>query len=100
VVFDIIASDALEWVIGGKADTNAAMTAMLTQISSAVKELGQSKNNSMDQMLPMMMAMMMMGKGGGGGAQVAAAPPPPAAGPPPGGPAGNVVVEVNGRRYA
>jgi len=45
-VFQTIAPDVLEWVIGGKADTNAALTAMLTQISSAVKELGQSKNNS------------------------------------------------------
>jgi hypothetical protein len=95
-VFATISPDVLEWVIGGKADTNAAMTAMLTQISSSLKDLGK-KDTSSDSMMPMMMAMMMMGKGGGGGAQVAAAPPPPPSGPPPG---GLVNVEVNGRRFA
>jgi hypothetical protein len=79
-MFDTISPDVLNWVIGGKQDTNAALTAMLTQITGSLKELGANKSSSMDQMLPMMMMMMMMGKGGGGGQQVVAAAPPP---PPP-----------------
>lgn len=79
-MFTTISNDVLGTVIGGKADANEALTGMLTQISGAIKDLGNKPKDSMDPMA-MMMMVMMMGKGGGGGAQQVAAAPPPE--PPP-----------------
>lgn len=82
--FTSISSEDLNKVAGGAArvtarasGANDQLTAMLTQITSSIKDLAGSKQGGMDPM--MMMMMMMMGGGGGGGA---AAAPPPAAAPP------------------
>ena len=76
-MFTTIAPEALDGVTGGKGDANEALTAMLTQISSSIKELANNNQSKSGFDPMMMMMMMMMGKGGGGGgAQVAAAPPP------------------------
>jgi len=45
---------------------NDQLTAMLTQITSSIKDLAGQQNQGMDPMM-MMMMMMMMGGGGGGG---------------------------------
>jgi hypothetical protein len=46
---------------------NDQLTAMLTQITSSIKDLAGSQSSGMDPMM-MMVMMMMMGGGGGGGA--------------------------------
>lgn len=70
-----IAPAELTNVTGGATDTK--LTAMLTQITDALKDVSQPKTSSMDQMMPMIMMMMMGGGGGGSGGAAAAAPPPP-----------------------
>jgi hypothetical protein len=57
---------------------NSEITALLTQVTSSIKDLANQKPSGMD---PMMMMMMMMLGGGGGGGAVAA--PAPAAAPTP-----------------
>jgi hypothetical protein len=76
--FESIGTDSLTIVSGGarKSDADAQLTAMLTQITSSIKEVANTKNQGMDPMM-MMMMVMMMGGGGGGGSQVVAPPPPP-----------------------
>ncbi|MDQ3336549.1 MAG: hypothetical protein M4D80_15385 [Myxococcota bacterium] len=71
---------------GGSSDQ---LTAMLTQITSSIKELGNKQSGGMD---PMMMMMMMMMGGGGGAAGGAAAAAPVAATP-----VINVEAAVSGR---
>jgi hypothetical protein len=85
--FTSIATEDLNKVAGGAArvtarssGANSEITAMLTQVTSSIKDLAGQKQSGMDPMM-MMMMMMMMGGGGGGGA--AAAPPPPAPAAPP-----------------
>jgi hypothetical protein len=60
--------------------SNSEITALLTQVTSSIKDLANQKpSGGMDPMM-MMMMMMMGGGGGGGGGQVAApaaAPTPP-----------------------
>jgi hypothetical protein len=82
------APDALETIdpaqltqVAGGASSNDQLTAMLTQITSSIKDLASSKGSQSDPMQMMMMMMMMggFGGGGGGGGYVAAGP---AAGPP------------------
>ncbi len=74
----------LEHVAGGASRVSARsggseqLTAMLTQVTSSIKDLANNQNKG--GMDPMMMMMMMMGQGGGGGAAAAPAAPPP---PPP-----------------
>ncbi len=51
---------------------NEQLTAMLTQVTSSIKDLAGNQNKGgMDPMM-MMIMMMMMGGGGGGGAAAAA----------------------------
>lgn len=70
----------LEQVAGGAARGSSAggsseLTAMLTQITSSIKDLSsQNSNSGSDPMQMMLMMMMMGGMGGGGGGVVAAAP--------------------------
>ena len=54
---------------------NSEITALLTQVTSSIKDLAGQKSGGMDPMM-MMMMMMMMGGGGGGGAVAAPAPAP------------------------
>ncbi len=85
--FASISAEDLNKVAGGAArvtarssGSNSEITALLSSVTSSIKDLaGQKSSGGMDPM--MMMMMMMMGGGGGGGGQVAAAPPPPAAPP-------------------
>jgi hypothetical protein len=65
--------------VAGGTSSNDQLTAMLTQITSSIKDLASSRNNSGGDSMTMMMMMMMGGMGGGGGGYVAAAP---VAGPP------------------
>ena len=82
-----ISADDLNKVSGGAArvtarssGSNSEITALLTSVTSSIKDLaGQKSSGGMDPM--MMMMMMMMGGGGGGGGAVAAPPPAPAAPP-------------------
>lgn len=80
--FEAIALEALQNVAGGAARSKSGdseITAMLSSITSSIKDLSSSKNNqSMDPMM-MIVMMMMMGGGGGGGGVLAA----PAVGAPP-----------------
>ena len=80
-----IAPSLLAHVTGGasrvssRSGNNDQLTAMLTQVTSSIKDLAGSKQSTgMDPMMMMMMGGM--GGGGGGGQQVAAAAP---AAPPP-----------------
>ena len=82
--FASISTADLDKVSGGasrvtsrSSGSNSEITAMLTQVTSSIKDLASSKSSS--GMDPMMMMMMMMMGGGGGGGAVAA--PPPAAPP-------------------
>ena len=75
---ETIDPDTLETVAGGASrvssrvsGSNDQLTAMLTQITSSIKDLANTKSGGMD---PMMLMMMMMMGGGGGGGAVAAAP--------------------------
>jgi hypothetical protein len=68
--------NALEKVAGGASrGSSDQVTAMLTQISSSIKDLAGQKSSGSDPM-QMMLIMMMMGGfgGGGGGGGVVAAP--------------------------
>ena len=70
---------ALEQVAGGVSrGSSDQVTAMLTQITSSIKDLAGQKNSSTDPMQMMLIMLMMGGLGGGGGGVVAA----PAAGQP------------------
>ena len=90
--FESIAVDSLADVTGATSHTNAQLTAMLTQISSSIKDVANNKNQNQIDPMMMMMMMMMGGSGGGGGSQVVAAPPPQVA--------PNVIrVSVGGRRW-
>jgi len=86
--FEAIDPTALETVAGGAArvsgggSSNDQLTAMLTQITSSIKDLAASKNTGTDPMTMMLMMMMMGGMGGGGGGGGYAAAPFGAAGPP------------------
>ncbi len=84
--FASISAEDLTKVAGGAArvtarssGANSDLTAMLTQITSSIKDLAGQKSGGMDPM--MMMMMMMMGGGGGGGGSVAPAPAAPATPP-------------------
>jgi hypothetical protein len=57
--------------VSAKSGGNDQLTAMLTQITSSIKDLASSQSSGMDPMM-MMVMMMMMGGGGGGGAGYAA----------------------------
>lgn len=80
-----IAPSLLAHVTGGasrvssRSGNNDQLTAMLTQVTSSIKDLAGSKQST--GMDPMMMMMMMGGMGGGGGGQQVAAAAPAA--PPP-----------------
>jgi len=72
--FAQIEPDALETVAGGARSTrssDADLTAMLTSITSSIKDLA-GKNNQTDPMQMMLIMMLMMGGGGGGGGVVPA----------------------------
>ena len=73
--FASIDPTTLEQVAGGasRGSSNDQVTAMLTQITSSIKDLASSNNSGSDPM-QMMLMMMMMGGFGGGGGVVAAAP--------------------------
>jgi hypothetical protein len=61
-----IAPDVLENVSGGKNDDS--LTALLSQITSSLKDLGYNHGNTSNtDMMLMMMVMMGGGFGGGGG---------------------------------
>jgi hypothetical protein len=55
---------------------NSEITALLTQVTSSIKDLANQPSGGMDPMMMMMMMMMMGGGGGGGGAVAAPAPAP------------------------
>jgi hypothetical protein len=75
--FASIDPTALQQVAGGVSrGSSDQVTAMLTQITSSIKDLAGQKNNSSDPMQMMLIMLMMGGMGGGGGGVVAA----PAAG--------------------
>ena len=74
--FASIDPNALEKVAGGASrGSSDQVTAMLTQISSSIKDLAGQKSSGSDPM-QMMLIMLMMGGfgGGGGGGGVVAAP--------------------------
>ncbi len=83
-----ISADDLNKVSGGAArvtarssGSNSEITALLTSVTSSIKDLANQKpSGGMDPM--MMMMMMMMGGGGGGGGAVAAPAPAAPATPP------------------
>ena len=82
--FAPIDSADLETVAGGATRSSskggdAELTAMLTGITSSIKDLANQKNQGTDPMQLMLMMMVMGGFGGGGGAvaaPIAAAPTP------------------------
>ncbi len=80
--FEPITSEDLTTVAGGASRVSSKssddLTAMLTQITSSIKDLASSKNTGTDPMQMMLMMMMMGGMGGGGGGGFAS----PVAGPP------------------
>ena len=53
--------------VSARSGSNDQLTAMLTQITSSIKDLAGSQSSGMDPMM-MMVMMMMMGGGGGGAA--------------------------------
>ncbi len=68
--FESINPDHLATVAGGARTSSSGsseLTAMLTQITSSIKDLASSKNTGSDPMQMIMMMMMMGGMGGGGG---------------------------------
>jgi hypothetical protein len=84
--FASIDPSALEQVSGGTSrGSSDQVTAMLTQISSSIKDLASQKSSGSDPMQMMLIMLMMGGMGGGGGGVVAA----PAAG------AGTPVINVD-----
>jgi hypothetical protein len=62
---EAIAPDVLETVSGGKNDDS--LTALLSQITSSLKDLGYSHSNTSTTDMMLMMMVMMGGFGGGGG---------------------------------
>jgi hypothetical protein len=82
--FEAIALEALQNVAGGAARSSkgdSELTAMLTSITSSIKDLANNQNQGQDPMQMILMMMMMGGFGGGGGgggyiAAPAAATPP------------------------
>ncbi len=75
--FEAIALEALQNVAGGAArskGSDSEITAMLSSITSSIKDLASSKNNSSMDPMQMILIMMMMGGMGGGGGGVIAAP--------------------------
>jgi len=74
--FASISTEQLANVAGGasrsSAGGNAELTAMLTSISSSIKDLASQNNSGGGDTMQMMLMMMMMGGGGGGGGAVAA----------------------------
>lgn len=75
--FEAIALEALTKVAGGAARSSkgdSEITAMLSSITSSIKDLGSKNNQSMDPMQMILIMMMMGGMGGGGGGGVIAAP--------------------------
>jgi hypothetical protein len=73
--FASIDLNALEKVAGGASrGSSDQVTAMLTQISSSIKDLAGQKSSGSDPMQMMLIMMMMGGFGGGGGGGVVAAP--------------------------
>jgi hypothetical protein len=80
--FQTISPSSLAAVTGGASTSsqNTQLTAMLKDISSAIKDAADAKNKGQDPTQLMMMMMMMGGLGCGGG-QAAAAPPPQAPAP-------------------
>lgn len=81
---ETIDRDALADVSGGRSTSRSGsddqLTAMLTQITSSIKDLASNRNQS--DPTQMLLLMMMMGGMGGGGGGVVAASPAAAAGPP------------------
>ena len=76
--------------VTGRGGGDDQLTSMLQQITSSIKDLANTRNQSdPTQMLLLMMMMGGMGGGGGGAAPVAAPPPPPQ---------GGTYVKVNVRR--
>jgi len=70
--FAQIMPEDLEAVSGGatsRSSSNDQLTAMLTSITSSIKDLA-NKNNQTDPMQMMLIMMLMMGGGGGGGGGV------------------------------
>jgi hypothetical protein len=76
--------------------SNDQLTAMLTQITSSIKDLASQQNQGMDPMM-MMMMMMMMGGGGGGGAAGGGGYPAQVAAPQPAMPVINITTDVRRR---
>ena len=72
---------------------NDQLTAMLTQITSSIKDLAGQQNQGMDPMM-MMMMMMMMGGGGGGGGVAGGGYPAQVAQPQPAMPVINITTDV------
>jgi len=73
--FASIDPTALEKVAGGASrGSSDQVTAMLTQITSSIKDLASQKNSGSDPMQMMLIMLMMGGMGGGGGGGVVAAP--------------------------
>jgi hypothetical protein len=75
--FDAIDPAALETVAGGAArgsskGGDAELTALLTNITSSIKDLASSNKNQTDPMQLMLMMLVMGGFGGGGGGAIAA----------------------------
>jgi hypothetical protein len=71
--FASIDPSALEQVSGGTSrGSSDQVTAMLTQISSSIKDLACQKSSGSDPMQMMLIMLMMGGMGGGGGGAVAA----------------------------
>jgi len=64
--FVSIDTDALETVAGAASKNDESLNVMLTQITSSIKDLANTKNQGTDPMQLMLM-MMLMGGGGGGG---------------------------------
>lgn len=74
---ETIALEALQNVAGGAARSSkgdSELTAMLSSITSSIKDLAASKNNQSMDPMQMILIMMMMGGGGGGGGGVIGAP--------------------------
>ena len=71
--------------------SNDQLTAMLTQITSSIKDLASQQNQGMD---PMMMMMMMGGGGGGGVAGGGGGYPAQVAQPQPAMPVINITTDV------
>ena len=78
---ETIDPEALAQVSGARANSNDQITAMLTQITSSIKDLASNRNQS--DPTQMLLLMMMMGGMGGGGGGAVAAPPAPAPQQPP-----------------